>query len=297
MTGSDLFHLSQLHLDASCRALVQIQMGAWLDLSQSPRFLLKVLVSVHSHPVIYGWEHPLVALDGSYHAPEPELGRIQPHCWEDCTHVHYSPIESSVSRGLSPQSETDAEIETVPLRFQATPRPTMSWKQQATYWQVLHGKQLQKRVDNETPNWIPWSSRLKMVRHRGLIVSMSKSDYMQGRNFVLGSVCGASIAVRKADDFWCPRAGWRMKIPPSSLRSGCWVVVSGLSIALRLSLETTACCSPLHFTICLSDCLQWSVKKEKNVLISPSLSLVPSPSLTQSNMFFFLFLKWDPTWP
>lgn len=40
-----------------------------------------------------------------------------------------------------------------------------------------------------------------MVRHRGLIVSMSKSDYMQGINFVLGSVCVAGIAVRKADDF------------------------------------------------------------------------------------------------
>jgi len=40
-----------------------------------------------------------------------------------------------------------------------------------------------------------------MARHRGLIVPMSKSDYMQGMNFVLGSVFGAGIAVRKADDF------------------------------------------------------------------------------------------------
>lgn len=148
MTGNDLFHLSQLHPDASCPAPGQSQRDVWLGLSQSQRFLLRVLVSVHCHPVIYCWERPLVALGGSCSAPEPELGRIQPRCWEDCTHVHCSPIESSVSRGLSPQSETDAEIETVPLRFQATPRPTMSRKQQAAYWQDLHGKQLPRLPRN-----------------------------------------------------------------------------------------------------------------------------------------------------
>ncbi len=51
--------------------------------------------------------------------------------------------------GLSRQSEIDAEIGTVLLRFQATPRHTMSQKPQAAYWQDFKLYPLIQQVKGE----------------------------------------------------------------------------------------------------------------------------------------------------
>lgn len=130
-----------------------------------------------------------------------------------------------------------------------------------------------------------------MVWHRGLIVSMSKSDYMQWRNFVLGSVCGAGISVRKADDFWGPRAGCSMKnlplpyCPDVELLSVDWALLSG---SLWRRLPVALLCTSLFASLTAYNGL-W--KKKKCSHLPLPLSFIPSPSLTQSNIFFFSLVR------